>query len=307
MNTNNKCTVCGGLGKVWVDKSSNPAKHDWKRVKCKHCSGTGIEPLVNQEGKVVVKELTDEDLQKYIPNAEYRNNNFNKTKLLRTLPLNRNAIDSSVKDAVSFMESYINNLSMGVLPTKSYFLNLPDDFGKKYFVTTAIKTALSAGFKPSPYVDLREVTKWLYANNTSESYENLENLVRNHDIIFVTTGGSPSQTTSIYAIRALLDLTNLYGKPMLMTSKIPDTFLINNDSANIFASNAVPNGVYGKFERKQLSKEAYMAYKEYMAVINGLSPQELLNKASVGSHNISSTKNKTEKFEADYDKINGKD
>lgn len=227
-----RCTVCGGKGYLLKKNEQNEMYR--KTCDCKKAK-------VSRE--IQTYEVSERILREKIPNEYYRTVAFDGAILRETLPIDPE-YDFEIEGYVSFLEEYIENMITGEKPKKSYYVVAPPDCGKKLFVYTAIREALTHGLEVSGLVDTQEV----YMLLEERAYREIRELFKN-DIVFVTVGNSPSKADMV-AIRHLIDLADRMGTPMLMISRYNASFICQNDSTLMedIGVESSRKGLYGKLE-----------------------------------------------------------
>lgn len=172
-----------------------------------------LDKLVGTEESI---DISESKIREYIDSDYYVEEEFDKKKLNKELPLPRKDRDVSVDVYIDFMGDYINRLQHGRKPYKSYFLAAPDGFGKKHFVYQAIKEALRHGLEPTRLLDSHRLYEFLDNKDYSKFYEHFTD----KDLAFITLGGAPSNT-GLIVIKSALEYCERIGVPLLVISRFP--------------------------------------------------------------------------------------
>lgn len=251
------CERCGGRGRLFIWASNG----QMERLKCPVCRG---KKTVETDTLEVAEKRDRKDLEtlfkEYIPNEFFRYNNYTRRTLEKEMPIPPNMRDLTVDTYLEFADTFLANLSLGVLPKKSYILTAPDKCGKKWFVYTAIKNVLKAGLTPSQLLDSKDIYVLLDKNKYDEVKAMLD-----VDIVFLTVGASPSKS-DVIVLKIILDMCERKGVPIFVVSRMSGTFLTKYDTLLVdsLGVKATKEGELGRLEQQGIYGQTMLDMRKHL-------------------------------------------
>lgn len=241
------CKDCGGKGFIMY-KDSGMMKR--KPCECKI--------LRNFKDKIEPEYIDPLILKEKIPNPRYRED-FDEEELEETIDIPDKLWDIQVEMYIEFLDTYIRTVRMGKKPEKSYFVVAPSGSGKKYFVYNAIKSALQGGLTTTSLIDTHDV----YDLMGNKKFGELKSMLM-ADVAFLTLGGSPVRPDMI-ALRAVLDICDRYGIPLVVISRFSGGYLKKLDSliAQDVGVFSTKKWEYGRLEQVGFSDEFMIKHRNY--------------------------------------------
>ena len=236
------CPLCNGKG-YKLKKINN----QFKKTVCK-CQ----KEMVNLDE---ISEMSEDILYKYIPNELYHED-ISITKLKENKVIG-SEWEVEFSKYINFVSKFPTSLAIGKMPTKSYFVVAPPNFGKKFFIYNCIKKTLMGGKTPTELLDTAE----LYTLYSQKEYKQLKDYFLNHDIVFMTVGNSPNMN-DVIVLKHMMDLADRFGKPIIMISRISVPYFLNFD-ANLIDDLGVKRGYkhnYGILELAGFSNDFMKDY-----------------------------------------------
>ena len=160
------------------------------------------------------KELPKDVLEKYVPSPYYQDNLFDIHKFHRQKTLPEELTDIRYQSYKTYLNELTGLFKSGGIPRKSYLIVAPSDFGKNTFVFSSIQILLKANKNPSEFLYIADLAD----NIREEGFNTITNLVKEHDILFLTLGATPRKRDIMLYID-ILERANRYGKPVITTSR----------------------------------------------------------------------------------------
>lgn len=251
-----ECELCGGRGFTIVLGTG--------KTKRKPCKCRAVRDF---HDKIEPVDVPDFVLKSKVPSRYFQLIEFDTEELKEQIEIPDHLKDIAVDVYVDTLDSYVRAVRLGKRPEKSYFVVAPPGSGKKIFVYTAIKQALRGGLNPSGLLDTHDIYELMEAKKFGKIKELL--MV---DIAFLTMGGSPAKS-DVIALRAMIDICERFGVPLVVVSRFSAEFLAKNDPMLIadVGVRVTKRGDYGRLEHVGFTDDFMNRYRDNLKGANGLS------------------------------------